>query len=75
MVFVEAGEVSLVSHVAPEHTFSTWLGASSVFFAVSRTISTSFCEGLHAALSAGDSVKVIPVDPVFDVDAVTTPEP
>jgi hypothetical protein len=30
---------------------------------------------LQAELSAGDNVKVIPVDPVFDVDAVTSPAP
>jgi hypothetical protein len=40
-----------------------------------RTINTSFWLGLHAELMAGDRVKVIPLDPVLAVDAVTVPEP
>jgi hypothetical protein len=72
---LDDGDVSVVFQFAAGQTFSNWLGASRLLAAVSRTIKTSFCEGLHGALSAGDSVKVIPVVPVFDVDAVTTPEP
>ena len=74
-MLLDDGEVSEVSQLEPEQTFSSWLGASRLLAAVSRTISTSFCEGLQAELSAGDNVNVVPVDPLFDVDAVTTPAP
>ncbi len=65
--------------MAPEQTEEpseiTWLGESKVFAAVCRTINTSFWDGLQADLIAGERVKVIPVAPVFAVDAVTVPEP
>ena len=47
----------------------------TVLGVVNRTINTSFCDGLQAELIAGDNVKVTPVAPVFDVDAVTVPDP
>jgi hypothetical protein len=72
---VEYGEVSLVFQVAPEQTLSIWLGASTPFGPLWRTISTSFCEGLHGAFRAGLRLKVMPFDPLFEVDAVTVPDP
>ena len=74
-MLLDEGEVSELFQLAPEQTFRTWLGANRLGAAVWRTINTSFCDGLHAALMAGDRVKVIPAVPVFDVDAVTTPDP
>ena len=74
-MLLDDGEVSEASQLAPEQTFSNWLRANRLVAAVWRTINTSFCDGLRAALRAGDKVKVIPVVPVFDVDAVTTPDP
>ncbi len=53
-MLLDDGEVSEVSQLAPEQTFSNWLGANRLVAAVWRTINTSFCDGLHAALRAGD---------------------
>jgi hypothetical protein len=75
-VLLEAGDVSVVFHVAVGQIPPlNWLGAIRLVLAVNRTIRTSFCAGLQAELMAGESVKVVPVSPVFAVDAVMVPEP